>query len=105
MEPKYWVKRRHLHDTHVPQTEHIMKAVMECLKVANRSAIRLVTHLAKWLVSRQKLVEHVTKVGLLFPNSHIDFIVTASSVGGVGVKRIAKGPVPVFELKLALWKC
>jgi hypothetical protein len=102
VKPEDGIKRRHFHDAHVTKPEDIVQAVMECLEVADDSAVSLVAHLTEWLIRGQKLVEHVAKVGLLLVESQIDFVITTGSVQGVGVEGITYSMIPILELEFAL---
>jgi hypothetical protein len=75
---------------------------VECLEVTNSPSIGLVTDLAEGLVDRQQLVEHVAKIGLLFSQTNVEHVVTASGVGSERIERVANCSIPVFELEFAL---
>ena len=75
---------------------------MEGLEVTDSSTASLVAYLAERLVNGQEFVEHVTEIGLLLANSHIDCVVTASGVESVWVERVADGVIPVLEPEFAL---
>ena len=105
MKPEDGIECGHFDDSHVAEPKDVVQAVMKCLEVTNNSAISLIAHSTKGLIGRQELVEHVAKIGLLFDESQVDFVVAASSVWSVRIKRIADSMIPELELEFALhWR-
>jgi hypothetical protein len=78
---------------------------VQSLKVSDLATIRLVAYLAEGLVRCQQLVEHITKIGLLFSNSIIDLTVTAGGIRSTRISWVPNSVVPILELKLALATC
>lgn len=75
---------------------------MKCFEVADSATVRFIANLHERLVGSQQFIEHIAKIWLLFANAHVDFIVSAGSIDGISIKRIAYCMVPILELELTL---
>ena len=102
VKPEDRVKRRHLYNTHVTQSEDIVNTVVNSFKVANLSAIGLVAHLAVRLVGGEQLVDSVTNTSLRLVHYHVDVVVAAGSIGEVGIEWVSNSMLPLLELILSL---
>lgn len=103
MKPKHWVESRDIHNAHVTETEDIVETVMQSLKIANDTGASLRAHFRERLICRQQLVQHVSKIGLLLPNTFVDFFIPAHGIYSVSIRRVANCVIPILELKLTLW--
>ena len=102
VQPEDGVICRNFHDAHVTQAKDVVKAVMQCLEVANGPAIGLVADLIEGLISRQQLVKHVSKVRLLFANASVHLVIAAGSICCKSIKWVANCMVPFLELEFTL---
>jgi hypothetical protein len=85
MKPKNWIKGRHFYYTHMAQTEGVVEAVVQSLKVANGATISFVANLIERLIDGKQLEERFSKARLLFTDASIDLVIATSGIGGKAI--------------------
>jgi hypothetical protein len=105
VKPEDGIEGRYFYDAHVAQTEDIVQSIMKGLKVPNDSTAGLIADLAEWLIGGKELVEHVSKIWLLFANALVDLIVATGGIYRKPIERVTKGVIPTLEAELALLRC
>jgi hypothetical protein len=105
VKPEDGIEGRYFYDAHVTQTEDVVQSIMKGLKVSNNSTAGLIADLAEWLIGGKELVEHVSKIRLLFANALVDLIVATGSIDSKSIERVTKSVIPTLEAELALLRC